>query len=250
MKRTISLIMALLMTLAAPLPTAAAESKTLKQRINDIKETYNISVEYKKSVASEVPAYLDDLEEALACLGPVFTKRLNRYFNTTGFGFRVNIVPFPEKELEGRPWIDALFVFNSAARNGYEQSINLYVKQEKRLQASVIVHEFGHALHNCIGYDAFAKINGGKKSYSDSSGSGELDTTRYVSAYATSDHYEDFAETFRCLVMADADAKANYLTLSTSDKLYRKYHFVYEQMDEFLGGNSRAAKRAAEFLGI
>lgn len=262
MKQGTSLLLGVAMIVALLLPVQAAtgipqpqteeprqvvaNTAEIHQRIQNIRDTYHIPVVYAAEVKDQVSEYLDDLEEALSMVGATFAKKAVQHYNNANSKLRVRIVPFPDN-YANQPWIDAVSV-SRTARNS-EQCIYLFVKEKKTLRTSTVLHELGHVLHDCIGYGQFVKINGVGKNYGYTR-TKPVNSTQYVSVYATNNHFEDFAETFMYMVLVNEDAKENYRSLSPSSKLYKKYHYVYSKMDEFLGSGSRATKRAAIFLDL
>ena len=242
MKRLSNMLLALVIALTA-LPAAVyAEGRSVQQRVADIRAEYNITVTYDDSVINSLPEYLDDVEAALKILGPVFTKQATKQLWRRDRTFRLEIVAFPSTEK--RAWVDAQYYYDTTWDS--EQVLSLYVKPEKRINTKTVIHEFGHMLHNCVGYEEFIEINGGKESYRNP----VFKENGYVSTYAMMDDCEDFAETFAFMVMQNEKAAEGLKTLSTTSKLYKKYLYVYESIRSTCGPNSRLTLAAAEFLGI
>lgn len=242
MKRFASLLMALALALTA-LPAAAfAQTKSINQRIADIESEYDLVVTCDGSVSEYIPEYLDDVEEALKILGPVFTKQALRYLWRKDRTFRLEIVAFPSTE--SRQWVDAQYYYDTEW--DAEQVLSLYVKPQKRISTMTVIHEFGHMLHNCVGYNDFIEINGGQKSYRSPS----FDANRYVSSYAMMDDCEDFAETFAHMVTNNQAAREHAASLSKNSTLYKKYIYILESIYTLCGANSRLTKTASDFLGV
>lgn len=245
MRRLFAFWMAVALVAANPLSLAATDPPSVKERIAAIRENYGMEVTCQPSIKKQVPAYLDDLEAALEILGPNFIRQVVNYFVQENSPFRVEIVPFPAEQMED--YVDAIFRYSD--KPGYEQVIQLYVKEEKGLKPATIVHEFGHVLQRCTGYDGFAAINGGVHSYLGEIGDEEnFKPNRYVSIYAMIDDMEDFAETFTYMVMKNRRAEEHLRTLKPTSRLYKKYHYIYDCLVRFAGSGSRATKRAAAFL--
>jgi len=105
-----------------------------------------------------------------------------------------------------------------------------------------VVHELMHAFNDGIlegsGNASMLSINGKYSGYTNAN--------QYVTSYAATQSFEDFAETCANMIINGDDKPC---TLSKDTILYKKYVACYNLMLEHLGAKSNAVKRAASFLG-
>jgi hypothetical protein len=247
MKKLISVLLVLAFVLATATTAFAAEAKkysdctTNAEKIQWFKDTYGVtgalavwneSYVGKNGLAVQ-GRMLDTMYTGFSLIGQSSTKKIFDYHIAGEPKIIFNIYLGPDtygndgnaNASKGQIYLD----FRADYSTGYTA------------QVPTVVHEVMHVYDRVseAGSKAVANLNGSYSVYTNSN--------QYVTQYAATSAFEDFAETAASMIYNGGDSPC---TLDKSTILYKKYKACYDLLLDSFGVNSNAVKRSAAFLGI
>lgn len=204
---------------------------------------------------AKITPHLTAIQSGLSYLGTGFTKKISKtYENTpdakaraesnTKYGkFVLHLIP--QNDVVGKA---------QTARGAYnygDGSIYFWGFNSSVVTARMTIHEYGHALEEAAhGGKSAAPAPFSTEKYTGLGGSADTASThpdRFVSKYAERDIAEDYAECFRIAIENGADKP---YTGSKDTVVYKKMKTVYDDLQSFVGADSRATQRVGGYLGL
>jgi hypothetical protein len=264
-KRVISMLLSVAFAAGMILPAVAAapaEAGSVQERIDYIKETYDIIVkdgrqpqrnwtDDARSGRADFEKNLTELETALKILGAVFTKRLS---SKVDGDFEVYLL-FGRQCPE--PYKNAVGIAHETYIDGeHDTWIEFLGPAGTSLAAGYMLHEFGHCMEFLLTrnppYDFssttrrafYSSLHTNKAAPASQPSS---TPSAYASLRGEMDNREDYAECFRTALYGGND---NPLQYGCDTEIYQKTYEVYIDLAAFAGYGARATKRAAAYLGV
>ena len=255
MRKTMSMILVLVMVFTLAVPTLAADPPnplTVEERFAAIEETYGIGMtesqgQYMPGILLEKPhaqyeqAILTNLETALSILGPNFMKRLNKAAATArnGTPYPYTITNYQGNNIEGL----SIFILTYEHNTDYTSYENYGIMLSgKTVSVDSILRILAFAfLDNNIGNTDTPRGNFVGQQY----GNFETAPDGFLSTWAAQSWTNDYCTIFAYMVYNNDNNKLTPNTL-----LWNKGKTVYDDLVEYMGTGSRATQRAAANLGI